>query len=190
MRIVNYEGKEVELPTPGFGVIQAILQAGTFQGVSVVGTALHAHFTRAVVPVTGTIQDISIVNSTVLGNANVAIFDTGDAVAGKYTLLAESGSKVQVGKEEFQSMGTLGGLALKAGQHVMLAAMSSGGGNFLGTPEGPIANALPSEYLKVAGGASPKLAGEHTYAELKFATIAEAELTVANRGAYVIARIA
>lgn len=170
-------------PLAGQGLMMPLLAGGApVSSNESKGGALVAVFSRAIVPITGKIKDVSVLNgATIAGESNLAIFDTGDAKAGEYTLLAESGAKAHSGANKWQSMGTLGELTVTAGQHVLLMIVNSSTGSYKGTAAlTTTAAELPTEYLKCVGGASPKLLGEHTFAEIKVATIKEAELTAGN----------
>lgn len=140
--------------------------------------ALKAIFSRCIVPQSGKVKDISVLNAnTIAGETRVAIFDTGDAKAAEYTLLAQSAAKVQAGEFKWQGMGTLGELELKAGQHVLVAVMNSSTGSFTAlTGIRKESAELPTGYLPCPGGALPKLLAEKTYGSLAFTTITEAEL--------------
>lgn len=154
-----------------------------------IGTAFKAYFERCIVPSTGHIKDISAWNgATVNGNSRAAILDVGETEAGHYTVLWESGEVAQTGASAWQSLGAPE-LAVKAGQHVLVALMNSGTTATYGkTATNFVANGnaqLPASYLPTPGGASPKLIGAHTFGSLSFggagAKIAEAtvEETVA-----------
>ncbi len=146
-----------------------------------IGIAFRGVFQRAIVPVSGKLKDLSVFNGgTVAGETRLAIFDTGDAVAGKYTLLKQSAATVMAGAAAWQSFGALEEPSLTAGQHIMLAIMNSTTTATFDSTNTPIigaATSLPAGYLPVAGGASPKLMGVRTFASLAYETITEAQLT-------------
>lgn len=151
-----------------------------------IGTAFKAWFMRAIVPVSGKLKEVSVFNgATVAGNTRVAIFDTGDAVAGKYTLLKQSASTPMSGASVWQTMGALEEPTLTAEQHVLLAIMTDSTTAIFGysaalanLPFNAAAAQLPTNYMAVPGGAAPKAGGTKTYGSLAYATITEAELEV------------
>jgi hypothetical protein len=162
------------------GIIRPVYAASIIPSTeSVIGTAFRAFFARCIVPVTGTLHDITVFNGTVVnGNHNAAVFDTGQAEAGHYTSLWESGSVAAAGENKPQVVGDPA-LAVTAGQHLMLAIMNSGTTHKFG--EVPTAShtgwmQLPGSFAPTGGGASPKMLAQHNYAELKYAAIAEAEM--------------
>jgi len=164
------------------GVIRPVYAASIIPSTeSVIGTGFRAFFARCVVPVTGTLHDITVFNGTVVnGNHNAAVFDTGQASAGSYTPLWESGTVAAAGESKPQVVGDPA-LAVTAGQHLMLGIMNSGTTHKFG--EVPTAShsgwmQLPGNFAPSGGGASPKMLAQHNYAELKFAAITEAEMEV------------
>lgn len=148
---------------------------------SVIGTAFRAFFCRCVAPITGVLHDLTVFNGTVVnGNHNVAIFDTGQTTAGKYTPLYETGTVAAAGESKPQVIGSPE-LHVVAGEQYLLAVMNSGTTHKFGSFPTASHNAwyqLPSSFDPVPGTAFPKLLGQHNYAELKYAAISEAELEV------------
>jgi hypothetical protein len=158
----------------------------------VIGLAFKAIFQRCIVPNTGKIRDISVWNgATVNGNNRVAVFDVGDAVAGKYTPLWEGAETAMAGANGWQSLGAPE-LAVEQGQEIMLALMNSGTtatfglyGSLLNTA----AAELPAGYLPVSGGAAPKISAFREYTELKYAAATEAQLQKGGSLVAILGRI-
>jgi molybdopterin-binding protein len=159
------------------------------------GTVNRAFFMRAIVPKTGKLKDISIWNGgEAEGELRVAIFDTGDAAEGKYTLLKQSAAKKQEGTNAWQTMGSLEELELTAGKQILLAVMSSSTKSQIGRLLVPVnvgSTTLPEGYLPVTGKAKSKMGGAHTFGSLEFATITEAQLETGSekRQFLIIGRI-
>lgn len=175
----NMEWKDVVASDPNVLMPIMAQQSPAATASGIIATSFKAVFLRAVVPITGKLKDISVYNGvTVNGETRVAIYDTGDAVAGKYTLLKQSAATAMAGVNSWQSLGTLEELSLTAGQHILMAVMNSGTTATYGVVNGALVGAqqLPASYLPAAGGASPKLIAAHTFGSLAFATITEAEL--------------
>jgi hypothetical protein len=163
-----------------------------------IGTAFKAVFQRAIVEADGKIKDVSVWNGAVVnGNTRIAIFDVGEAEAGKYTVLWESASTAQAGENTFQSLGAPE-LSVTYGQHVLFAVMNSGTTGTYGragaAPTSSVASKLPASYLPSAGGAEPKIIGTRTFSELSFGgvgvKITEAQLLASASPCLVIGRVA
>ena len=184
MTVLSYEGKPVSL-TPNIGsnvVMQPILLGGALG----LGTLVElrpagkvAYFARAVVPQSGELADLSILNAAISGGTEwkAAILDTGDTNAGEYTVLAESGIVLQAEENKWQSYGALGGVVLTAGQHVLIGVMPKIEAGFIsGAKITNSAAQLPSGYLAVPGGAPPTLMGKHKSSSFAFENFAFAAL--------------
>jgi hypothetical protein len=159
-----------------------------------IGTANRALAVRCIVPKTGKIKDISVWNGTVNnGNTRIAVFDTGDAATGKYTLLKQSAAVAQSGENKWQSLGNLEELEVTAGKEIIVMVMNSGTTGEYGlcekTTSGTATAELPEGYLPVTGGALPKLKGAHTFSSTAFEAITEAQLELTERAILVIGRI-
>lgn len=157
------------------------------------GSQFKAMFARCIVGKSGVLHDVSVFNGGTLGgNTNVAVFDTGDSVAGKYSPLWSSGSVAQAGVNVWQVVGDPN-IAVTAGQHLLLAAMTD---SVLATFS-PVAlsagtaagSQLPASFMPVSGGALPKLAGSFTYGSLVYAQITEAQLVAVTSPLLVVGRI-
>jgi hypothetical protein len=162
--------------------------------LAAIGTANRALAVRCIVPKTGKIKDISVWNGTTNnGNTRVAIFDTGDAATGKYTLLKQSAAVAQAGENKWQSLGSLEELEVTAGKEIVVMIMNSGTTGEYGlcekTASGTATAELPESYLPVTGGALPKLKGAHTFSSGAFETITEAQLELTERAMLIIGRI-
>lgn len=143
-----------------------------------IGTAKKAIFGRVVIPVSGTLHDLTVFNgSTVNGKHNVAIFDTGDATAASYTPLYESGEVSATGASATQVVGDPS-LAVVAGQQLLFAVMNTGTTHTYGTVGAalPAATELPTGFIPLTSGNKAKLNAKHTFSEAKFVTLTEAEL--------------
>ena len=159
-------------------------------------TAFRAHFRRYIVPTTGHVKAVHAPNgATVAGSFRMAIFDVGEANAGKYTVLWEGAETAMAGASVYQSGGAPE-LAVSVNQEILIALMSNSTTATYGS-EGLAAEGyaeLPTEYMPVAGGAKPKLQGTHTFASLSFggvgATITEAQLGLFASVAVPIGRVA
>jgi hypothetical protein len=163
-------------------------------GEEVIGGAFKAVFARVVVPTSGHLHDIAVYNgATVNGNHNVALFDTGTAKAGEYTLLWESGSVEAKGEKAWQVIGDPNH-EVTAGEQLLLAIMNSGTTHKFGDC-GTITNnitawELPAKYLPLASENLPKLCAKHTYSELKYKTLTEAQMEVGDLNIMILGRIA
>ena len=157
-------------------------------------TALKAYFNRIVIPKTGVLHDVTISNGSVVnGNHNVALFDTGQATAGKYTKLWESGSVAAAGEKKWQSRRRPRSSAVVKGEQLLLAVMNSGTTHKFGIAKAAISGAvaeLPASFIPTTGGAKPKVLGQHLFTELAFATITEANLEPGGIAVLTIARVA
>jgi hypothetical protein len=162
------------------GIVRPVYAPGLLPtSESVIGTAKKAIVARCVVPRSGTLHDITVFNAGVVdGNHNVAVFDTGQAAAGKYTPLWESGSVAAAGENLPQVVGDPA-LAVNLGDELLLAVMNSGTTHKFGqVASGGKAGwfRLPANFIPTNGGALPKTLGLHTYGELKYTAIEEAEM--------------
>lgn len=148
-------------------------------GESVIGVAFRAVLARSVIPVTGILRDITVFNGAlVAGNHNVAIYDTGQAEKEVYTPLWESGVVAAAGENKPQVIGSPV-LSVVAGQQIMMAVMNDSITHKFGQVQTAGKSGwfqLPGNFIPTGGGTSPKLAGEHTFAELKYLKLKEAEL--------------
>jgi len=158
-----------------------------------IGTAFRAFFQRVIIPKTGTLHDLAIFNgSTVAGNHNVAVYDTGDASAGHYTPLWSSGSVAATGTNSWQVVGDPA-LSVTAGQQLLLSFMNDSTTTTFGIGSAYSLSAaaqLPTNFIPTAGGALPKLIGTFTFGSLAYSTLTEANLSASPNPYMVIARIA
>jgi hypothetical protein len=157
-------------------------------------TANRGFFARAICPKTGKLKALMVWNaSTVAGNTRLAIFDTGNATEGKYTLIAQSAAEAMTGESKWQEFPIPAEPEVIAGTEYNFAMMTSSTTATFGTCLAAISGSpyeLPEKWLPVAGKALPKLAGAHTFSELAFSTIAEANLEGnATRAFFVAARV-
>lgn len=178
------------------GVLMPVVARGAPIPTSytVPGTANKMSFVRAIVPSSGKIKDISIPNGEVVaGNVRVAVYDTGDASPGKYTLLWQSAVIAQAGAKGWQSMGAPE-LTVTPNQEVMLGVMQSSATASFGIATNNASSfpsKLPASYMPVAGGTEPKLAAIHTGSSLEFpASLTEAEMEAGSPAILIIGRVA
>lgn len=171
----------------------AYAHSGIPTAEAAIGTAKKAIFARTVVPCSGELHDITIANgATVNGKHVVAVYDTGDAEAGKYTPLWQSAEVSSNGTTAWQIVGDPA-LQVWEGQQLLFAVMNTGTTNTYGTVSAPLAaglTTLPANFLPLGSGNSPKVLGTHTFSEAKFAAISEAELTSAALPVVIVGRIA
>lgn len=162
-------------------------------GEAAIGTAKKAIFQRVVIPCAGTLHDIAVANgSTVNGKHVVAVFDTGQAKAGKYSPLWQSAEVSASGASAWQVVADPA-LPVWAGQQLLFAVMNTGTTHTYGTTAAPLAAAvaaLPTNYAPLGSGNSPKLTATHTFTEAKFVQIPEAELTAVSGNIVIVGRVA
>lgn len=181
------EGSRLQVVRPAYA------HSGIPTAEAAIGTAKKAIFARCVVPCSGVLHDVAVANgATVNGEHNVAVFDTGQATATKYSLLWESGKVTAAGASGWQVVGDPN-LTVFEGQQLLLAVMNTGTTHTFGTVGNPLAAAfaqLPTNYAPLASGNLPKVLGTHTFSEAKFAQITEAELSTVALPLVLTARIA
>lgn len=120
------------------------------------------YFARVIAPRAGVLKDLMCWPKTQLGNVAMAIYDTGDAEAGKRTRLYQSGSVAVGVASKWQVVAESPGVNVKAGQQLDIFAVFDSATVELGRwslASGNVAQ-LPANYNKVPGGASPKLSGD------------------------------
>lgn len=156
------------------------------------GTAFKSFMSRAIVPKTGLIKDLSIYNgTTVAGSFRLAIYDVGEASSAKYSILWEGAETAMSGESKWQTGGAPE-LAVNFNQQIMLAVMTtSTTATFGSKPPPPNATAatLPASYLPISGGASPKVCSTRTFAELKYAEVTEANMLGTSSNVLIIGRV-
>lgn len=156
-------------------------------GPELTPTKFVAMFVRCVVPATGTVKDVSVLNASATGEVRGAIYDTGEAAEGEYSLLAQSTAEAQGTASKWQSLGSFSELALHAGQQIMLGVMGSEEGTkfwaSIATASASGSRELPASYL--AGSVKPKLVGIKKFASLAFsATLTDAEMAGSTVGGW------
>jgi hypothetical protein len=166
------EGVEPEL---GIWLPIAFGQSVIPTTTAAIGTALRAFFFQIFLPKGAELNVIRIWNgATVNGNHNVALYSA-TPVGGEYELLGESGSVAAAGESAWQKVWEPK-LATKAeGRRLFLAVMNSGTTHTFGIlPER--ANAAAASLPEI-----PRLIGAHTFTELKYSKIKEANLEAAGK---------
>ncbi len=107
-------------------------------------------FIRVIVPQTGVLHDLSILVLNSSGNISLAIYDTGDAVAGTLTRLATSGAVACGSANVYQTYDP--SLNVTAGQQILLALTADNStATFLGATLGTGGSvALPTSFVTTA----------------------------------------
>jgi hypothetical protein len=154
-----------------------------------IGTANRGVFQLCMVPKNGEIREVAVWNGALInGEHRVAIFDIGQHIAGKYTVLWESAAVAAAGEGE-QVIGDPM-LTAKAGDLLFLAVMNSGTTHLFGTGTALVGTTAS---LLAAGWGVPRLLGEHNFGSLSFgaagAAITPAQLEAFNRNILIGASV-
>jgi hypothetical protein len=116
---------------------------------------------RFIIPKTGILKSLSCFPKTSSGNVAMGIYDTGDAAAGKRTLLYQSGSVAVGTASKWQVVAAAPNLNVKVGQQVDVMAVFDSNTVELGRWAMLSGNeaVLPEGWNVVPGGTSPKMNG-------------------------------
>lgn len=168
---------------PGLVAPFAPSQANALGGT---GLANRIVASRVIVPKEGVLTKFSFFVGTSSGNVIGAVYDTGDASAGNRTKLWDSGSVAMGTGNNYQTLGDPN-IAVKAGQALDFAIMlDNTTGTYARLTLAQQAQALlPTGFLPVAGGASPKIQWANNAASFAMpASIAEASCSVSLTGQF------
>jgi hypothetical protein len=147
---------------------------------------------RVVCPKDGTLRDFSVYIGVSSGNLIGGIYDTGDTTSGVRTKLWDSGSVAAGTGGGWQTLGDPA-LNVRAGQHLDYFFLADNTTVSLGRSSVITNNAvslLPTNFMPVAGAASPRLVWALTTAGFAApATIADGSLSGINFAFVAIARI-
>jgi hypothetical protein len=163
------------------GVMFPIIGAESplIRATEAIATANRGVFQLVRAPKGGSIREVAVWNgATINGEHRVAIFDTGQHVAGKYTVLWESAAVPAAG-EGWQVIGDPA-LAVEPNALLFFAIMNSGTTHLFGTGTALVGTTAS---LPPAGYSVPRLLGEHNFGSLSFGA-AGASITVAQLEAF------
>jgi hypothetical protein len=156
-------GKAVEEATspPLPRVVMPLTTTNPVPQAVITVVAKRQYFARAIIPITGSLRDLTVWIETASGNCMVAIYDPGDANSGEMTRLWQSGSVavgtggrwLKVGDPE---------LAVTRGKQVWLCAEFDNSVVTFGRASSAAAvgaSVLPENFNIVPGGQSPSVGG-------------------------------
>lgn len=174
------------------GLVAPVLAAGSLVIQANMAVITNRRYVqRVIIPRSGKLRDIAVYQGAQSGNIRVAVYDTGDAAAGKRTRLWESGSVATPAANGWRVIGDPD-LDVVAGQQLDLIVCYDNNTATIGRYAVAFSAAsvvLPVGFNPLPGGASPKLAASAGDSFTMPATFDEANLEGANSSPCIIGRI-